>query len=118
MARLVLGIELDSEARIAARNIHLLELVEQTGSISAAGRACGITYRQAWTRLDEVTRMFKAPVLAAQVGGRDGGGARLTDFGRQIVARFRAIEALAANLAEVDLDALEAASRPPPPVAS
>jgi molybdate transport system regulatory protein len=112
MARLILRIELDSEARLRGDDIDLLEQVEKTGSISAAGRAHGITYRRAWTVLDALNRMFKTPVLATHHGGPDGGGARLTAFGREIIARYRALEAMTASVAERDLQAFEAAARP------
>jgi molybdate transport system regulatory protein len=52
MARLVLRIELASDARIGGDHIRLLELVETTGSITAAARTHGLTYRRAWTLLD------------------------------------------------------------------
>jgi molybdate transport system regulatory protein len=117
MARLILSVELDSEARIGAGDIRLLELVEKTGSISAAARAHGITFRRAWTVLDELNRAFKTSVIATRSGGLDGGGARLTDFGREVAARYRAIEAIAAHGTERDLATLEAAVSPKAAVA-
>jgi molybdate transport system regulatory protein len=115
MAHLILRIELASEARLNGDAIDLLELVETKGSISAAGRAHGITYRRAWTVLDELNRMFKQPVIAAHIGGADGGGARLTDFGREVIARYRAIESLASHQTAHELAALEAAAGTDPP---
>lgn len=108
MARLIVRIELDSEARIGGDAIRLLELIETKGSISAAGRAHGLTFRRAWTVLDELNRMFKTPVIAAHCGGSNGGGARLTAFGREIIDRYRAIESIAACLTADELAALEA----------
>lgn len=108
MARLIVRIELDSEARIGGDAIRLLELVETKGSISAAGRAHGLTFRRAWAVLDELNRMFRTPVIAAHCGGSNGGGARLTAFGREVIDRYRAIEAIAAGLAAHELAALEA----------
>ncbi len=110
MARLILRVELDSEARLSGDTISLLERVETEGSISAAGRAHGITYRRAWTVLDELNRMFRAPVIAARCGGSDGGGARITPFGHEVIARYRAIEAASARATERELAALEAAA--------
>lgn len=112
MARLILSIELAPDARISAGDIRLLELVDTTGSITAAGRAYGVTYRRAWTLLDGVNRMFSIPVLDARKGGRDGGGARLTSFGRQVVARYRAIEQDAATAVARDLHAFDGSTRP------
>ncbi|MGZ3375453.1 MAG: winged helix-turn-helix domain-containing protein [Phenylobacterium sp.] len=117
MARLIVRIELDSEARIGGDAIRLLELIEAKGSISAAGRAHGLTFRRAWGVLDELNRMFKTPVVAAQAGGAHGGGAWLTPFGQEIVRRYRAIETSVALAAEQQLDSLEAASKAAAPEA-
>jgi molybdate transport system regulatory protein len=111
VARLVLRIELNSEARIGGDAIRLLELIDAKGSISAAGRAHGLTFRRAWALLDDLSGMFKAPLVEARKGGRDGGGARLTTLGHAVVARFRAIQANSAAAVARDLEALEALAR-------
>jgi molybdate transport system regulatory protein len=111
MARLVLRIELDSDARIGSDHIRLLELVGTQGSITAAARAHGLSYRRAWALLDEVNRMFKAPVIATECGGAAGGGARPTAFGHDLIARYRGIEAIAVRLTAHELAALEAVAR-------
>jgi molybdate transport system regulatory protein len=51
-----------------------------------------MSYRRSWVLVDELNQMFKAPVVATQHGGAKGGGAALTDFGRDLVARYRAAE--------------------------
>jgi molybdate transport system regulatory protein len=61
--------------------------------------------------------MFETPVIVAQCGGSDGGGAWVTAFGREIVQRYRVIEAAAARATELDLGALEAAARSVAPTA-
>jgi molybdate transport system regulatory protein len=115
MAQVSLRIDLASSGRIGSGAIRLLELVDETGSISAAGRAYGMTYRQAWTVLDGLNRMFRSPILEAQPGGRDGGGARLTAFGREVASRYRELESATDQLARHHLDALEAAAHPADP---
>ena len=115
MAQLALHIDLASDARIGPGKIRLLELVDQTGSISAAGRAYRMTYKQAWLTLDELNRSFRSPLTTAAPGGRHGGGAQLTDFGREVVRRFRELEREANALAQRHLDVLEAAASPAMP---
>ena len=112
MARLTLRIDFDADRQIGPGKIKLLELIDATGSISAAGRRMGMSYRRAWLLVDALNRCFREPVVAAQVGGVKGGGASLTAAGRAVVAHYRAIEkaaeaagadhvgALAASLAE------------------
>jgi len=95
--------------------VRLLELVAETGSISAAGRAMKMSYRRAWLLIDELNRMFEEPLVASRLGGASGGGASLTPRGIDVVRRYRAIEARTATAARVHLDALErvvAAPRP------
>lgn len=63
-----------------------------TGSISAAGRAMNMSYRRAWMLLDELNRTFREPVAATSHGGRSGGGASLTQFGKNLVQGYRKME--------------------------
>ncbi len=72
--------------------VDLLEAIDRTGSISAAGREMGMSYRRAWLLVDELNRMFASPSVVASTGGVSGGGATLTDFGRDIAAAYRRAE--------------------------
>lgn len=72
--------------------VDLLEAIERTGSISAAGREMGMSYRRAWLLVDELNRMFERPSVVASTGGASGGGASVTDFGRDVAAAYRRAE--------------------------
>jgi molybdate transport system regulatory protein len=72
--------------------VDLLEAIARTGSISAASREMGMSYRRAWLLVDALNQMFAAPLVVAAPGGAHGGGAQITDFGRQIAAAYRRIE--------------------------
>jgi len=72
--------------------IGLLEGIQRTGSLSAAARALGMSYRRAWLLLHNTNECFHEAVVELSVGGKDGGGTRLTDFGRRLVADYRAFE--------------------------
>lgn len=93
-------IDFGAAARFGPGKADLLEAVARTGSISAAGRATGMSYRRAWMLLDAVNRTFEEPVVTASVGGAQGGGARLTPFGLALLEAFRAVEADCAAAAE------------------
>ena len=67
----------------------LLEAIEHTGSISAAGRSMEMSYRRAWLLVDEMNRCFKSPLVETAKGGSHGGGAHLTPFGQEVLARYR-----------------------------
>jgi molybdate transport system regulatory protein len=92
-------IDFSGTCSVGPGKIGLLESVERTGSLSAAARALGMSYRRAWLLLHSANEGFSEPVVALSVGGKDGGGARLTDFGRQLVADYRRFDAAVEQLA-------------------
>jgi molybdate transport system regulatory protein len=107
MPSLSLRINLDPEGRIGPGKIELLEQIAAFGSISAAARRMDMSYKRAWDLVEEMNRIFGKPVVAAQTGGRQGGGAQLTTIGHAIVSRFRAIERAATSVAEPHINALQ-----------
>jgi molybdate transport system regulatory protein len=88
--------------------VDLLEAIAATGSITAAAKSLGMSYRRAWLLVDTMNRCFATSVVAAETGGTRGGGARLTPLGSDVVRRYRAAEAKAAEGAAADLAALVA----------
>jgi molybdate transport system regulatory protein len=103
-----LFLKLDAETRVGHGKISLLEVIEETGSISAAGRALGMTYRRAWELVDHLNKAFGRPLVTGQIGGSGGGGARLTDLGREVVRSFRALQAATEAATEPHVRAIEA----------
>jgi molybdate transport system regulatory protein len=81
----------------------LIERIGATGSISAAARAMGMSYRRAWQLVEALNRDFRAPVVTTAIGGTRGGGAQVTPFGRRVVAAFRAMEGKASSATAADL---------------
>jgi len=86
----------------------LIERIAQTGSISAAARKMGMSYRRAWQLVEALNEAFREPVVETAIGGRRGGGARVTRYGEGLVARFRAMEARASRAIAADLRRLSA----------
>lgn len=103
--RLSLRIDLP-QGRIGPGKIDLLEAIDREGSISAAGRALGMSYKRAWDLVDATNRLLGVAVVQASTGGYRGGGATLTDAGRNLVADYRAIQRAAQRAAEPRLLAL------------
>src|ERR1700748_1629263 len=101
-------IDLDVERRIGPGKIQLLENIRTFGSISAAGRAMNMSYRQAWVLVDEINRVCGRPAVERQAGGKNGGGAILTSLGLFLVARYRKIERAIESAAREELRALQA----------
>ncbi|WP_198376884.1 winged helix-turn-helix domain-containing protein [Neoroseomonas rubea] len=109
MTRPLLSLRIDlPQGRIGPGKIALLEAIAREGSISAAGRALGMSYRRAWDLVDALNRIAGTPVVVASPGGARGGGASLTEAGRGLVADYRAIEQ-AADMAAEDRLAMLAA---------
>jgi len=81
----------------------LIERIAQTGSISAAARAMGMSYRRAWQLVDALNAAYKEPVVVTAIGGQRGGGARVTPHGKRLAAQFRAMEVKASTAIAADL---------------
>ena len=67
------------------RRLHLLRLVQQSGSISQAARDAGISYKAAWQAIQRLGEQAGSPVLATSIGGTGGGGAKLTPAGERLL---------------------------------
>ena len=124
MTRLTLRIDFDESRALGPGKIRLLETVGETGSISAAGRALGMSYRRAWQLIDALNQTFREHVVTTRGGGAGGGGARLTPFGATLIEDYRAMEqdarvALSLRLARLELalapETTEAGAEPEAP---
>jgi len=109
MATLSLRVDFDGAESVGPGKIRLLELLKETGSIAAAGRAMDMSYRRAWLLIDALNRAFREPVVATKLGGNRGGGAELTQFGEELVAHYRNMEAEAKAALRPHLSALQRA---------
>ena len=86
--------------------VDLLEAIATKGSITAAARSLGMSYRRAWLLVDTMNRCFREPVVDAEKGGKRGGGTRLTATGVEAVRRYRRVEQLAAGASANEMRAL------------
>ncbi|MGI9333407.1 MAG: winged helix-turn-helix domain-containing protein [Gammaproteobacteria bacterium] len=110
MPKLTLRLDFESGERLGPGKARLLELIAQHGSISAAGREMGMSYRRAWLLVDSLNRTFEATVVESRPGGRGGGGASLTTLGESIVSHYRAMEREATRALSKPLRALDKAA--------
>ncbi len=94
---LSLRIDFAEGRRLGPGKVLLLEAVDEHGSISAAGRAIGMSYKRAWDLIDEMNQIFVEPVVESKSGGKQGGGAVLTALGHRIVTTYRKMEEQAAQ---------------------
>src|SRR5215472_18164754 len=118
--RITVRIDFDGKRRLGPGKIALLEAIQHRGSIAAAGREFGMSYRRAWLLVDELNRMFTAPLVETHGGGRHGGGAALTGLGGSIVTLYREAERKMSATAVSEIERIEAAlalarTEPEPP---
>jgi molybdate transport system regulatory protein len=106
MARLSIRIDFGNETAFGPGKARLLELIAEKGSIRAAAAAMDMSYRRAWLLIQEMEATVGGSVIAAETGGARGGGSTLTQLGRTVVDRYRAIEAQASRSVAVQLRAL------------
>ena len=104
--RFRLRITKGADIAVGPGKIDLLEAIAATGSITAAAKQLGMSYRRAWLLVDTMNRCFTRPVVAAEAGGQRGGGTALTPLGAEVVRRYRNAEALAAKASARELAAL------------
>ena len=112
MTNLIVRIDLGPHGRLGPGKLLLLKLIDTHGSISAAGRSMNMSYRQAWSLVDQLNAAFKEPVVVSQTGGKSGGGARLTDFGKLLLTHCNAVVANAKKISGPHLEFIEAVLRP------
>ena len=87
----------------------LIGLIGATGSISAAAREMGMFYRRAWQLVEAINASFNQSVVVTAVGGKRGGGAVVTDFGKRIVQAYHRTESKASAAIAADLGKYSAA---------
>ena len=109
--RILLG----SSIAIGPGKAALLQAISETGSIAAAGRRMGMSYRRAWLLAKTMNACFREPLIDAAKGGIGGGGARLTPMGQEVLALYRAMEDHAATAVVGDMEKLRSLMVEKPP---
>ena len=89
-----LRIVLEPDIAIGPGKADILEGIKTTGSIAAAGRAMGMSYKRAWMLVETMNACFRAPLVTTSRGGRARGGATLTAEGEDVLAAYRRMQAL------------------------
>jgi molybdate transport system regulatory protein len=95
-----------ADIAVGPGKIDLLEAIANTGSITAAAKSLGMSYRRAWLLIDTMNRCFKSRVVETEAGGNRGGGTRLTVLGADVVRSYRRVEARAAKAGASEIAAL------------
>ena len=104
-----------NDAMLGPGKAELLDRIGETGSIAAAGRGMGMSYKRAWMLVEEMNAAFQEPLVASTRGGPGGGGARLTETGAEVLRLYHEILATALAASSGSIAALEALLRAPAP---
>lgn len=110
--RIKLRLEYDSPLILGPGKAELLSRIARLGSISAAAREMGMSYKRAWTLVEEMNTAFAEPVIDSARGGAGGGGATVTSTGEEVLMHYRALETLLREAGAENLHALNALLRP------
>jgi molybdate transport system regulatory protein len=89
---LSIRVDCASGFRIGPGKIALLEAIRSTGSITAAAKSIGMSYRRAWLLVDEINHALRKPAVATKQGGSEGGGTSLAPVGEQIISLYHELE--------------------------
>lgn len=100
---LKLRIFFDEAIAIGPGKAELLEAIQEHGSIAAAARAMGMSYRRAWQLVETMNHCFVSPLVLSLKGGSGGGGAQVTPLGKEVLSAYRALEKKASASLRKDL---------------
>lgn len=84
-------IEADGNILLGEGRVNLLKAIDEEGSLSKAAKVLGMSYKKAWSLVDTVNKRAEKPVTTSSIGGKGGGGAQLTDYGKSLVETFETI---------------------------
>jgi len=84
-------IEADGNILLGEGRVRLLKAIEEEGSLSKAAKSLGMSYKKAWSLIDAVNKRAEKPVTTSSIGGKGGGGAELTTYGKSLVEAFETI---------------------------
>lgn len=88
-----LRLHLGEPFELGPGKVELLARISATGSIAGAARQMSMSYNRAWLHVQAMNHRFSSPLVASERGGAVGGGAGLTEAGRQVLALYRQLEA-------------------------
>ena len=111
MTRVLLRLYLSSDRPLGPGKVQVLESIRDSGSISEAARGMKMSYRSAWLLVNSMNSLFRKPVVNTSLGGRGGGSATVTDFGADVIRRYRSMERATRRAIAKDLAVLERSLR-------
>ncbi len=96
----ILSFRRGDDSRVGGERITLLQAIRDEGSISAAARKLGLSYKAAWDAVQALNNLFDRPLVSPQAGGKAGGASAVTPAGLAMIVAFHEVEAELAEVAE------------------
>jgi molybdate transport system regulatory protein len=87
------------------QRIALLQHIAEQGSITRAAKSAGLSYKAAWDAIDELNNLAQKPLVERSVGGKGGGGAKLSSEGQRVLRLYQKLQTLQAQVLEAAEDA-------------
>ncbi len=84
-------IEKDGVPFLGFGRIKLLKMIDDKMSINSAAKELKMSYKKAWNLINDMNLMTDEPVVQTNIGGKDGGGTKLTNYGKQLIQDFETI---------------------------
>lgn len=100
-------IEYDNHVLLGEGRVQILKAIDETGSLSKAAKSLNLSYKKAWDLIDSVNKSAKKPVTINSIGGKGGGGAELTDYGKYLIAAFDEINQNCWNFLDKELEKIK-----------
>ena len=102
-----LWIECNDHILLGEGRVQLLKAIEKTGSLSKAAKSLNLSYKKAWHLIDSVNKSAKKPVTISSTGGKGGGGAELTQYGKSLITAFDEINKNCWEFLDTQLEKIE-----------
>jgi molybdate transport system regulatory protein len=106
-----LWVEIAGELALTEAGADLLDQIQACGSLSEAARRLRFSYRRAWMLTDAMNRRWPTPLITTATGGKRGGGAKLTDFGKTVLQSYRDLQVQLEHLLDRASRSFSAATR-------
>lgn len=100
-------IELEGDVFLGEGRVHLLKAIDETGSLSKAAKSINMSYKKAWHLIDSVNKSAKKSVTINTTGGKGGGGAQLTNYGKSLITAFDDINKNCWEFLNAELEKIE-----------
>jgi len=81
-------LEVDGNAFLGNGRFRMLDAIERTGSINAAAKELGLSYRKVWAQMQAMEQNAPFLLLERRTGGKGGGETRLTQAAKELLENY------------------------------